>query len=58
MDKQQAINFMKTGVGGGGVGDRGRWAARGRLKPPLGLTGLAMSSRGASHIWLKYTQKA
>ena len=41
---------MKTGVGGGGVGDRGRWAAGGRLKPPLGLIGLAMSSRSASRI--------
>ena len=37
-------------VGGGGVGGGGGgWAARGRLNPSLGLFGLAMSPRSASH---------
>ena len=39
------------GVGGvGGMGGGGRWAAGDGLKLPLGLIGLAMSSRSASHI--------
>ena len=36
-------------IGVGGVSGRGGWAARGRLKPPLGLFGLAMSPRSTSH---------
>ena len=34
---------------GDGVGDERRWAAGGRLNPPIGLLGLAMSPRSASH---------
>ena len=36
-------------AGGGGVGGVGGWEAGGGLSPPLGLFGLAMSSRSASH---------
>ena len=35
---------MYKGVGGGG-----RWEARGRLYPPIGPFGVAMSPRSASH---------
>ena len=48
---------MHTGVG---VWERvgwERWAAGGELKPPLGLFGLAMSSRSASQR-PKHTQRA
>ena len=31
------------------MGVEGEWAARSRLNPPLGLFGLAMSPRSASH---------
>ena len=41
----------------GGVGGGGGWAAGGRLKPPLGLFGLAISSRSASHR-PKHAQRA
>ena len=34
---------------GSGVGNGGGWAARGRLNHPLGLCGLAMCPRTASH---------
>ena len=36
-------------MGGGGTGGGGRWEAGGELNPPLGLFGLAMSPRSASH---------
>ena len=36
-------------VGGGGVGVEGGWEAGGGLNPPLGLFGLAMGPRSASH---------
>ena len=36
-------------VEGGGVGGGGGWAVRGRLNPSLGLFGLTMSPRSASH---------
>ena len=41
-------------VGGGGAGGWGGWEAGGGLNHPLGLTGLSMSPRGASHR-LKHT---
>ena len=34
---------------GGGVGGGGGWEAGGRLNLPLGLFGLAMGPRSASH---------
>ena len=37
--------WEKGGVGGGGGG----WAAGGELNPPLGLFGVVMSPRSASH---------
>ena len=43
---------MYKGVGGwkeGGIGSEGGWAATGRLYPPLGLFGQAISPRNASH---------
>ena len=36
-------------VRGGGAGRGGEWEARGGLNHPLGLFGLAMSPRNASH---------
>ena len=36
-------------AGGGGVSGGGGWEAGGRLNPPLGLFGLAMDPRNASH---------
>ena len=36
-------------VGGGGVGGGGRWEARGWLYLSIGLFGVAMSPRSASH---------
>ena len=35
--------------GGGGAGGRSRWEAGGGLNFPLGLFGLAMGPRSASH---------
>ena len=40
-------------AGGGGAGGGGGWEARGGLNPPLGLFGLAMGPRSASH-WPKH----
>ena len=43
---------MYNGVGGreeGGVGGEGGWEARGELYLPIGLFGVAMSPRSASH---------
>ena len=37
------------GGGGGGVGGGGGWEAGGRLHRPIGLFGVAMSPRSASH---------
>ena len=36
-------------MGGGGVGGGGGWEAGGGLNDPLGLFGLAMSPKSASH---------
>ena len=36
-------------MGGGGAGGGGGWEARGRLNPLLGLFGLVMGPRSASH---------
>ena len=46
---------MDGQAGGGLMGGQegGGWAARGRLKPLLGLFGLTMSPRSASH-WPKH----
>ena len=35
--------------GGGEVGGGGRWEARGRVNPPLGMFGLAMGPRSAHY---------
>ena len=40
---------MYKGVGGGGVGGFARWEAGGGLNPPIGLFGVAMCPRNASH---------
>ena len=36
-------------MGGGRGGGEGGWEARGRLHHPIGLFGVAMSPRSASH---------
>ena len=36
-------------MGGGGLGNGGGWVAGGVLNPLLGLFGLSMSPRSASH---------
>ena len=41
--------YKGVGVGGGGVGVGGRWEAGGGLYLPIGLLGVAMSPRSASH---------
>ena len=42
--------YYKGGqTGGNGVGGWRGWAGRGRLSPPLGLFGLAISPKSASH---------
>ena len=42
---------------GVGLGDGGGWEVRGGLYPPLGIFGLVMSPRSASHR-PKHAQKA
>ena len=45
-------------MGGGGVGVEEGWAAGVRLKPLLGLFGLAMSPRSTSHRPTTHNQRA